>query len=218
MTGGQTCALPILILSGNSIGSALAAYRMQAYKKKEWLNQANVTRAVLIKTFVTTPLQEAIAKVEGLRVVQTLSVFKWIAAKLKNYEDQLCKQLSQEGIALLNYDKLSLEKKAQLLLEKSSCLVFGGEESCGYLGNDVVRDKDANAATVMFCELAASLKKEGKTVPEYLDELYLTHGYYAEMLLNVYYEGAEGAQKIQAILDSYSTQPPRTVADRKSVV
>lgn len=202
----------MVILSGNSIGSALAAYRIEAYKHKGWLTEANASRAVLIKTFVTTPLQEAIAKAEGIRVVETLTGFKWIAAKLKLYEDQLCEKLFQAGDALLNYDALALEERARLLLDNSSWFIFGGEESYGYLGNDVVRDKDANAATVMFCELAAALKKEGKTVLEYVDALYLKHGYYAETLLNVYYEGAEGAQKIQAILDSYSKNPPKTVA------
>ncbi len=202
----------MVILSGNSIGSALAAYRIQAYKNKGWLTEDNVSRAVLIKTFVTTPLLEAIAKAEGLRVVQTLTGFKWIAAKLKHYEDELCKRFFQEEGGPLYYDTLPMEQRAKLLLDKSSWVIFGGEESHGYLGNDVVRDKDANAATVMFCELVAALKKEGKTVPEYLDELYLKHGYYAETLLNVYYEGAEGAQKIHNILDSYSTNPPKTVA------
>lgn len=202
----------MVLLTGNSIGSVLAAYRIQAYKKKGWITEQNASKAVIIKTFVTTPLQEAIAKAEGLRVVETLTGFKWIAAKLKRYEEQLYEQRSQEGSTLLHYDTLPLEERAKLLLDKSSWFVFGGEESYGYLGNDAVRDKDANAATLMLCELAASLKKEGKTVPEYLDELYLKHGYYAESLLNVYYEGAQGAQKIQAILDAYATNPPKTIA------
>lgn len=202
----------MVALSGNSIGAALAAYRIQTYKTKGWLTQENVSRAVLIKTFVTTPLQEAIAKAEGLRVIQTLTGFKWIAAKLQRYEDELCRKFSQETNTALVYSNFSLEQRAKLFLEKSSWFIFGAEESHGYLANDAVRDKDANAAVVMFCELAAALKKEGKTVPEYLDELYLQHGYYDQMSFSICYEGAEGAQKIQKILDSYSTNPPKTVA------
>ena len=73
---------------------------------------------------------------------------------------------------------------------------------------DAVRDKDGNAASIIFCELAASLKKEGRTILEYLDELYLRHGYFLEALGQIVYEGASGAAKIARILASYRSNPP----------
>jgi len=66
-----------------------------------------------------------------------------------------------------------------------------------------VRDKDANAACLMFAELCAWVKGRGLTVPEHLDELYVRHGYHLEGVINIYYEGATGAAKIRRILDSY---------------
>jgi phosphoglucomutase len=95
----------------------------------------------------------------------------------------------------------------------STYFVFGGEESYGYLASDRVRDKDANAAVVMFCELAAYLKAQEMTFPEYLDSLYLQHGYYEEKTLNIYYEGAAGAQKIKNILESYRSDAPKAFGD-----
>lgn len=201
----------MVLLSGNSIGSLLAAYRIGAYKEKGWLNKDNVSKAALIKTFVTSPLQEAIAKAEGLKLVQTLTGFKWIGAKLRAYEEALKASLHQEGKAAIDYDSLPLKDRAELLLGHSTWFVFGGEESYGYLGNDAVRDKDANAATLMLCELAAALRKQGKTLLQYLDELYLKYGYYTEGLINIYYEGANGALKIKKILDSYASSPPKAI-------
>jgi phosphoglucomutase len=60
----------------------------------------------------------------------------------------------------------------------------------------------------MCAELCAWVKSRGLTVPEYLDELYVKHGYFLEGMINIYYEGATGAAKIRRILDSYRTNPP----------
>ena len=54
------------------------------------------------------------------------------------------------------------------MLDYSTFFVFGGEESYGYLASDKLRDKDANAAVVMFCELAAYLKAQEMTFPSIL--------------------------------------------------
>ena len=103
--------------------------------------------------------------------------------------------------------------KADLMLDYSTFFVFGGEESYGYLASDKLRDKDANAAVVMFCELAAYLKAQEMTFPEYLDSLYLQHGYYEEKTINIYFEGAAGSQKIKNILESYRSDPPKAFGD-----
>ena len=58
------------------------------------------------------------------------------------------------------------------MLKHSTFFTFGTEESYGYLPNDLVRDKDGNAACLMFAELCAWVKSRGLTVPEYLDQIF----------------------------------------------
>ncbi len=201
------------LLTGNQIGALLADYRISKLKELGLLPAAGSLRAVLIKTFVTTPLQDAIAKNHGIKVINTLTGFKWIAAKMRGYEEALKRDiLAREGIAM-DYDATPFERRAKLLLERSTFLVFGTEESYGYLPNDLVRDKDGNAACLMFCELAASARERGLTIPECLDELYLKNGFFLEGVVNLYYEGATGAAKIKRILETYRNSPPKAFGD-----
>jgi len=67
----------------------------------------------------------------------------------------------------------------------------------------------------MFAELCAYVKGRGLTVPEYLDEVYLKYGFFLEGVINLYYEGATGAAKIQRILDTYRASPPAAFGDVK---
>ena len=199
------------LLSGNMIGSVMAEYRIVQMKERGILPPGGTDNAVLIKTFVTTPLQDAIGKAHGLKVINTLTGFKWIGEKIGQYEQQLQATLKNLKGYQIDYDNTNYLKRADLLQEHSTFYVFGGEESYGYLGSDAVRDKDGNAAVVMFCEIAAYLKNQGKTFLDYLDLLYCKYGYYFETLGNVYYEGAAGAQKIKNILDSYRSDSPKEI-------
>lgn len=199
------------LYTGNQLGSAIAEYRVSQLKEMGILPQEGTENAALIKTFVTTPLQEAIAKAHGLKCVNTLTGFKWIGEKLKDYEEELTEALwDEEGIGL-DYDATDLSTRVQLLLEYATYYVFGGEESYGYLASDRVRDKDANAAVLMFAELLAYLKESGITLDTYLDGLYLKYGYYREGLVNLYYEGAAGSEKIQNILQSLKDDEPESI-------
>ncbi|NDV62694.1 phospho-sugar mutase [Puniceicoccales bacterium CK1056] len=200
------------LLSGNMIGSLMAAFRIEKMKAMGIIPEAGTQRAALIKTFVTTPLQSAIAAKNGLKVIDTLTGFKWIGEKLLHYEEALKeKVLAAEG-RVFDYDNAPLEERRRLLLEHSTFYVFGGEESYGYMASDLVRDKDANAAVLMFAEMAATLQAEGKTILDYLDEVYLRYGYYLEDVINIYYEGASGASRISNILKSYRSNPPSEIA------
>jgi len=203
------------LLSGNIIGALLADYRITKLKELGVVPKNGSQNAAIIKTFVTTPFQESIADIHGIKVINTLTGFKWIGEKLKIYEEQLRKNLLQTENISLNYDATSYRKRAELLLRYSTFTIFGGEESYGYLGTDRVRDKDANAAIVIFCELAAALKSKGKDFIEHLDELYLKYGYFLEDLLNIYYEGASGAVRIKSILNSYRSHSPTEMGEYK---
>ena len=203
------------LLSGNQVGSLLADYRIKTLKERKILPEDGSKNAALIKTFVTTPMQDEIGKAHGLKVVNTLTGFKWIGKKLANYEAEMADKYKEaEGIDI-NYDTTDPDVRADIMMDYSTFFVCGGEESYGYLNHDVVRDKDANAAAILFAEMAAYYKSENLTVMEALDRLYLEHGFFAERMINIYYEGAIGAKKIANILKSYRDNPPKNFGDIK---
>lgn len=197
----------VRILTGNMIGSMLAEYRATQMENKGII--VNPKNCALIKTFVTTPLQDKIAEAHGIKCVNTLTGFKWIGGKLTKYEKRLVESVGSDCA-----DKPYAER-AKLMQQYSTFFVFGGEESYGYLGTDSVRDKDANAAVIMFAEMLAYLKSAGKTLDEYLDEIYLKCGYYLEDLKSIYREGAVGAAEIQAFLKMLDENPLDEVAGIK---
>src|SRR5437773_7973657 len=177
------------LLTGNQVGSLLAWYRIKTLFDKAVLNKQNAERAVIIKTFVTTDLQNAIADHYGVRCVETLTGFKYIGAKLAKYERKIPEQLRR------SYAELAENETRRLRLAYSSLYVYGGEESYGYSGADFVRDKDGNGAVIMFCEVAAYAKSCGQTVDQLLDEIYSQFGYFAEKTNSLVFEGAQGANK-----------------------
>ncbi len=197
------------LLTGNQIGSLLAYYRAQALFDRGILTKGNAARGVLIKTFVTTDLQKAIAEHFGLRCVETLTGFKYIGAKLGKYEAALPPK------ARADYVKMPEEETRRLRLEHSSFYVFGGEESYGYSGADFVRDKDGNGAAIMFCEVAAYAKSRGQTIDQLLDDIYSQLGYFAEKNAAIVFEGAEGAAKIAQLVQSYAAQSPSEIGGSK---
>jgi len=199
------------LLTGNQVGALLADYRVGKYKELGWIPKEGTQAACIIKTFVTTPLQEAIGKGHGVKVIDTLTGFKWIAAKMRGYEQNLTAAMGHG----FNYDKTPFRERARLLQQHSCFYLFGTEESYGYLPNDSVRDKDGSSACLMFAELCAWVKSRGLTVPQYLDEIYLRYGFYLEGVINIYYEGASGAAKIKRILETYRSSPPAAFGDTK---
>ena len=203
----------MVLLTGNQIGTIMAEYRISVLKDAEVIPEDGGENTVLIKTFVTSPMQEAVADWHGLKTINTLTGFKWIGQKLAGYEAQMKARLLEEEGTAVDYDACDIWTRADLLLDYSTYFVFGGEESYGYLASDKLRDKDANAAVIMFCEVAAYLKAQEMTFPEFLDSLYLQHGYYEEKTINIYYEGAAGSQKIKNILESYRNDAPKAFGD-----
>ncbi|HSI64210.1 MAG TPA: phospho-sugar mutase, partial [Candidatus Saccharimonadia bacterium] len=190
------------LLTGNQIGSLMGWYRIKTMFDLGILNDSNKERAVLIKTLVTTDLQAAVAKAYGITVVNTLTGFKYISAKLEKYEQALPADVRA------NYRDLSDAETRELRLKHSKFFVFGGEESYGYLGTDFTRDKDGNGAVVMFAEVAAYAAAQGRKLVDLLDDIYAEFGYFLEVNYSKTFEGAEGAAKIQKLADSYANNPP----------
>jgi phosphoglucomutase len=194
------------LITGNQIGSLLAAYRIERMRAKGWIRAGEEKKCCLIKTFVTTDLQKEMAAVAGMKCVETLTGFKYIGEKLGLYE----KQAGGRG-------KLGAEEWRRRRIEQSTFFVFGGEESYGYSGGDDVRDKDANGAVLMFVEAAAWAKSQGRNLLQELDGIYRKHGLYLEKLGNLEMPGAEGAKQIARAVASYQGQPPREWGGRKVV-
>jgi phosphoglucomutase len=197
------------LLTGNQIGSLLAWYRVKTLFDRGVLNKETASRGVIIKTFVTTDLLKAIAEHYGLRCVETLTGFKYIAAKLGKYEAAL-PEASRK-----NYVDLSEEKTRELRLAHSSFYIFGGEESYGYSAGDFVRDKDGNGSTIMFCEVAAYAKSRDLTIDQLLDEIFARFGYFGEKNGSLVFEGAEGANKIARLVESYVSTPAKEILGSK---
>ncbi|RFC49533.1 MAG: phosphoglucomutase [Verrucomicrobia bacterium] len=193
------------LLTGNMIGCLMGYYRIKTFFELGILNESNRDHAVWVKTLVTSPLQDAIARGFGIHCVNTLTGFKYIGEKLRKYEQQLPAEM-QAG-----YRQIPLAESRSARLRHSRFFVFGGEESYGYLGDDFLRDKDGNGAVVMFAEVAAYAKSRGVTLPELLDEIYERFGYYLERGESIYMEGASGAAQIQKLANSYRDQPPTEV-------
>jgi len=202
------------LLSGNQIGSLFTYYRLDRLFSQGILNEQNRDRTRIIKTVVTTDLQKAISEKFGVGIPETLTGFKYIGEKLRKYEESL---LKEKNLSSKDYLQLSETEKRSLLLNHSHYYVCGGEESYGYSAGDFVRDKDANAACLMFAELALFAKSKKQTILDYLNSIYSELGYYKEKLGQIVYEGADGAKKIQNILRSYETQPPQEMAGMKVV-
>jgi phosphoglucomutase len=195
----------LVLLTGNQIGSLLTYYRSRTLRQLGILNDQNQHHGVVIKTLVTTDLQKAIAQSHGLHCVETLTGFKYIGAKLLKYEKALPASIRN------SYRMLSEDESRKARLEHSYFFVFGGEESYGYSGADFVRDKDANGAALMFAEVAVYAKSQGLTLDELLDEIYLEYGYYFEQSGSLVFEGAEGADKIRRLADTYNRAPPKQI-------
>ena len=141
---------------------------------------------VMFNTVVTSNLGDRIAESFGVSVEKTLTGFKFIGDKIKQHE-------------------IKGDKK----------FIFGYEESYGCLIGDFVRDKDAVQASLMFCEAADYYKKQGKTLIDVLNEIFVKYGYFADTLTSVTLKGEDGARQIKQILEDLRKNPITEVAGVK---
>ena len=89
--------------------------------------------------------------------------------------------------------------------------VVGGEESFGLMIGNEVRDKDAVSASAILCEMAAYEKNKGRSLFEKLVDLYVQYGFYKEDLLSITKKGMNGVAEINAMMESFRTNPPQTI-------
>jgi phosphoglucomutase len=171
-----------MVLTGNQTGALLLDYILTQKKEKGTLPD----NGVVLKTIVTSNIGRKIAESYGLETVDVLTGFKFIAEKIKEYE---------------NGDKTFL---------------FGYEESYGYLIGDFARDKDAVQAALMATEVGAYYKKQGLTLYDGLMQVFEKYGYYQEGLRSLTLKGKEGAEMIQRILASFRSTPLSSLGDLKT--
>ncbi|MBT2574015.1 phospho-sugar mutase [Bacillus sp. ISL-51] len=170
------------VLTGNQTGALLMHYLLSEKKKKETLPD----NGVVLKTIVTSELGRAVASSFGLDTIDTLTGFKFIGEKIKEYE-----------------------KSGQYTFQ------FGYEESYGYLIGDFARDKDAIQAALMAVEVCAFYKKQGMSLYDALQAIFEEYGYYREGLKSLTLKGKQGAEQIAAILTSFRNDPPEQMAGKQ---
>jgi phosphoglucomutase len=100
-------------------------------------------------------------------------------------------------------------------LEGKKTFIGGGEESYGYMISDYVRDKDAIASVAMIAEMTAYVKSQGKTLYDYLIEMYLKFGFYREDLVSITKKGKSGSEEIKAMMTRFREEPPKKLAGTK---
>ena len=164
-------------ISGNAMGALLLDYAIRARRTLGKLP----SNAYAVKSIVSTDMAYKIAEVQGIKLHDVLTGFKFIGEVIKNYEEQ----------------------------NQIDGFVLGFEESYGYLLGSYARDKDAVEASMMILEMTAYYKKQGKTLCDALNDLYRVYGNYGEKTIDVYMEGLDGIQKRKRIMTSLRENPPR---------
>ncbi|RTY85894.1 phospho-sugar mutase [Flavobacterium sp. RSP15] len=96
--------------------------------------------------------------------------------------------------------------------------IGGGEESFGYMVGDAVRDKDAVAATLLICELAAQAKAKGSTVYKELLKLYVDNGFYKEHLVSLTKKGMDGLQEINQMMIDMRENPLKQINGQRVIM
>ncbi|TRX39749.1 phospho-sugar mutase [Flavobacterium restrictum] len=96
--------------------------------------------------------------------------------------------------------------------------IGGGEESFGYMVGDAVRDKDAVAATLLICELAAQAKANGSTTYKELLKLYVAHGFYKEHLISLTKKGMDGLAEINQMMVSMRENPVKEISGQRVIM
>lgn len=139
--------------------------------------------AITVRSIVSSPLADRIAEHYGVTMKAVLTGFKYIGGQIL--------ELEQAGHP-----------------EK---FIFGFEESCGYLKGTYARDKDAVVASMLVCELSASLKKQGRNILDALNEIYQTYGYYLSYVQSIELTGADAMEKAAKMMADLRTQAPASI-------
>lgn len=140
------------------------------------------SNGAVVSTIVSGKMARKICAEFNLDLILTLTGFKYIGEQIRLFEQ--------------NHDHE---------------YVFGYEESYGALIGTHARDKDAVVSTMMLCEVAAYCKSQGRTMCDYMEELYQKYGYFKESLATVTLEGKDGVAQISGIMERLRSALPAKV-------
>lgn len=138
---------------------------------------------VAVRSIVSTPMADKIAASYGVKMRRVLTGFKYIGGEI-----------------------LTLEQK-----HEENRFVFGFEESCGYLKGTYARDKDAVVASMLTCDLAAALKREGTNLAEHMDALYSRFGWHEARVLSCELQGPDTMEISAGFMAQMRRELPKTV-------
>lgn len=172
------------VLSGNQIAALLINYILMKKSEKGELTEKDT----MLKSIVSSEFGTAICKKYQVEMVNVLTGFKFIAEKIKEYEQTNNKQF-----------------------------LFGYEESYGYLVQSFVRDKDAIQALLLLAEVTAYYKSKGLTLYDGILEMFEEYGYFEEKTISVTMAGIEGAQAIKDLMASVRQEPLTEFAQVKVI-
>jgi len=171
------------LVSGNEVGVLLLDYIAAGRIEKGTMPKD----AVAVKSIVSTPLADVVAKHYGVELRSVLTGFKWIGDQIANLE------------AAGQVDRF----------------IFGFEESYGYLAGPYVRDKDAIIGSMLICEMAAYYRSIGSSIKQRLEEIYKEYGRYLNKVDSYEFPGLTGMDKMAGIMTELRTNPPAEFAGIK---
>lgn len=163
------------VLTGNQIGALMVDYLLKAQDKEGTIPE----NGTILKSIVSSELPAKIADNYGVDTVNVLTGFKFIAEKIKEYEET-----------------------------DEKTFLFGFEESYGYLLESFVRDKDAIQALIFIAELAAYYKEQDMTCYDGLQTIFEKYGYFQEKTISIEMGGMSGAENIKRLMKSFRVSTP----------
>ena len=164
-------------------GNELGCMLMEYILKARTARQDLPEGAEVVRSIVSSPLADQIAAHYGVAMKSVLTGFKYIGGEI-----------------------LELEK-----IDRKDKFVFGFEESCGYLKGTYARDKDAVVASMLVCEMAASLKMQGKSILDALNEMYERYGYFLSHVQSLELKGADAMEKAAKMMSDLRESTPSAI-------
>lgn len=168
-----------MAFTGNMSGMLICEYLLSQRLAKGTL-PAN---GAVVKTIVTTNMADAVAKAYNMKLIETLTGFKYIGEQIKFFQQ-----------------------------EQTYSYMFGFEESYGCLVGTHARDKDAVVAVMALCEAAAYYRSQGLTLWDQMLNIFEKYGYYKEDLMSITLKGMDGSARIQEMMKQLRQQPVTKVS------
>lgn len=174
-----------MVLSGNQMACLMMDYLFTVKKEQGTLPE----NAAACKSIVSTVMADRICEMNGVRLFEVLTGFKFIGEKIREFEES-----------------------------GDYSFVFGFEESIGFLAGTYARDKDAVVATMLMAEVGCYYKSKGMTVYDGLQEIYKKYGYYKEHTQSIIFDGFDAQDKMAAVMVKLRQDQPAEIGEGMKVL